>query len=92
MEIVDTMIRTDEGGSGRPVGRPLDKSGERVRRMFASIADKYDLMNHLLSFQVDRYWRRQVVQSVPPENDAQILDVCTGTGSVAIEFSNREHW
>ncbi|MCA9210627.1 MAG: class I SAM-dependent methyltransferase, partial [Planctomycetales bacterium] len=57
----------------------VDKSGERVRRMFGEIAPKYDRMNHLLSMNVDKYWRWRTVRIVRPTGDAPILDVCTGT-------------
>jgi demethylmenaquinone methyltransferase/2-methoxy-6-polyprenyl-1,4-benzoquinol methylase len=64
----------------------VDKSGERVRDMFAQIAGKYDLMNHLLSLNIDRYWRRETVRLVPPDGDDPILDVCTGTGDLAFAY------
>ncbi len=65
----------------------IDKQGERVRRMFAAIAGKYDLMNHLLSCQVDRYWRWRAVRLVPPRDATAILDVCTGTGDLALAYA-----
>ena len=40
----------------------VDKSNERVRKMFGEIAPKYDRMNHLLSMNVDRYWRWKAVR------------------------------
>ena len=40
----------------------VDKSNHRVRQMFASIAHKYDRMNHLLSLNVDKYWRWRTVR------------------------------
>ncbi len=65
----------------------VDKSSERVRRMFGSIAGRYDLLNHLLSLGIDRYWRRRTVRLVPPKPDAgPILDVCTGTGDLALAY------
>jgi len=64
----------------------IDKSEDRVREMFAEIAVKYDRMNHLLSMNVDRYWRRRTVRLVRPEGDAPVLDVCTGTGDLAFAF------
>ncbi len=54
--------------------------------MFGAIAPKYDRMNHLLSFNVDRYWRRRTVRAVQPDGTAPILDVCTGTGDLALAF------
>ena len=64
----------------------LDKSSERVRRMFGSIAGRYDLLNHLLSLGIDRSWRRRTVRLVPPQPGVPILDVCTGTGDLAIAY------
>ncbi|MFQ3591757.1 MAG: bifunctional demethylmenaquinone methyltransferase/2-methoxy-6-polyprenyl-1,4-benzoquinol methylase UbiE [Gemmataceae bacterium] len=66
----------------------LDKREERIRSMFGAIAPRYDFLNHLLSLNIDRWWRRRAVQLVPPDlNDpAPILDVCTGTGDLALEY------
>ena len=65
---------------------PVDKSGTRVRRMFGSIAPRYDLLNHLLSLNIDRYWRWQTVRRVPPVGSGPILDLCTGTGDLALAY------
>jgi demethylmenaquinone methyltransferase/2-methoxy-6-polyprenyl-1,4-benzoquinol methylase len=67
----------------------VDKSGERVKRMFASIAPRYDLMNHLLSLGIDRRWRKKTVRLLPPIGDDPILDVCTGTGDLALAYHRR---
>jgi demethylmenaquinone methyltransferase/2-methoxy-6-polyprenyl-1,4-benzoquinol methylase len=64
----------------------IDKSGERVQRMFGEIAPHYDRMNHLLSLNVDRYWRRWTVKKLQPQAGEPILDVCTGTGDLAFAF------
>jgi demethylmenaquinone methyltransferase/2-methoxy-6-polyprenyl-1,4-benzoquinol methylase len=64
----------------------LDKREVRIRRMFGSIAPCYDLLNHLLSLNIDRYWRRCTTRHVPPTDGAPILDVCTGTGDLALAY------
>ena len=64
----------------------VDKSGARVRQMFGEIAGRYDLLNHLLSMNVDKYWRWQTVRTAVPQGDAPILDLCTGTGDLALAF------
>jgi len=65
----------------------VDKSQARVRRMFGEIAPRYDFLNHLLSMNVDRYWRWRTVHIVKPQADGgPILDVCTGTGDLAIAY------
>lgn len=64
----------------------VDKSAPRVRRMFGQIAGRYDFLNHLLSLNVDRYWRWRTVRKVKPTGDAPILDLCTGTGDLALAY------
>lgn len=66
----------------------VDKSDDRVQQMFGAIAGKYDRMNHLLSMNVDKYWRRWAVGKVPPDDSGPILDVCTGTGDLALAYWN----
>lgn len=65
---------------------PVDKSRARVRRMFGQIASRYDLLNHLLSLNIDKYWRWRTVRKAPPNGTAPILDLCTGTGDLAIAY------
>jgi demethylmenaquinone methyltransferase / 2-methoxy-6-polyprenyl-1,4-benzoquinol methylase len=64
----------------------IDKSPARVREMFGQIAARYDLLNRVLSLGIDRRWRRRTVQLVPPEDEMPILDVCTGTGDLALAY------
>lgn len=64
----------------------VDKSGQRVQRMFGQIAPNYDRMNHLLSMNVDRYWRWRTVRLTRPAGQDPILDVCTGTGDLALAY------
>ena len=54
--------------------------------MFGEIAPHYDRMNHLLSLNVDRYWRWWTVKKLAPRPGEAILDVCTGTGDLALAF------
>jgi len=55
--------------------------------MFGEIAPRYDFLNHLLSCNVDRYWRWRTVRRLKPAADGgPILDVCTGTGDLAIAY------
>jgi len=67
----------------------VDKSGERVQQMFSEIAPSYDRMNHLLSMNVDHYWRWWSVRKLKPDLSGPILDCCTGTGDLAIAFSKK---
>jgi len=72
----------------RPVGALDDASAARsVRQMFDSIAPRYDLLNHLLSANVDRLWWRRTArcfQAVLARPEAAILDVCCGTGDLTL--------
>jgi demethylmenaquinone methyltransferase / 2-methoxy-6-polyprenyl-1,4-benzoquinol methylase len=58
---------------------------QKVRKIFDSIAGKYDFLNHLLSFGVDKYWRRKALKLSKVGSDSFLLDVACGTGDVAIE-------
>lgn len=63
-----------------------------VRGMFAGIAPKYDFINHLLSFNVDRHWRKALMKRLRPvldRADATVLDLCCGTGDVLIDLHSR---
>jgi demethylmenaquinone methyltransferase/2-methoxy-6-polyprenyl-1,4-benzoquinol methylase len=79
--------QTHESTDG-PVGTEdrLDKSGARVRRMFASIARRYDFLNHLLSLNIDRSWRTFTTRIAAPSAGALILDCCTGTADLALAY------
>ena len=65
------------------------KKSRQVRMMFASIAHRYDLLNHLLSFSIDRRWRRFTRKALEPHlpSSSRILDLCTGTGDLALEMA-----
>jgi len=79
--------------SSQPVtgAAPAGAADERaaaaaVRRMFSDIAPRYDLLNHLLSCNVDRLWWRRTAKTfahIISRNDARILDLCCGTGDMA---------
>jgi len=65
---------------------PVDKSDRRVRRMFASIAPRYDLLNHVLSLNIDRTWRAFTTKVVAPQPGLPVLDCCTGTADLALAY------
>lgn len=60
-----------------------------VHRMFSAIASRYDLLNTLLSFHRDKYWRTFTVSSLGLRGDETVLDVATGTGKLAQELHRR---
>jgi len=55
-----------------------------VRRMFDSVASRYDLLNHLLSLGIDWYWRAQALNLIDFKMNPRLLDLATGTGDVAV--------
>lgn len=59
---------------------------ERVRAMFSSIAPRYDLLNRVLSLGIDVRWRKRVLARAGKLAGLRILDVCCGTGDLALEF------
>jgi demethylmenaquinone methyltransferase/2-methoxy-6-polyprenyl-1,4-benzoquinol methylase len=65
-----------------------------VRGMFGRIAPRYDLLNHLLSFNLDKRWRARTVARVGDildRPDARVLDLCCGTGDVLLALEKRAH-
>ena len=63
----------------------MDPSRSNVGDMFDQIAGSYDFLNHLLSLNIDRRWRRLAVNSLRPIHPKIILDVATGTADLALE-------
>jgi demethylmenaquinone methyltransferase/2-methoxy-6-polyprenyl-1,4-benzoquinol methylase len=78
-----------------PDARPhpgRDREGQ-VRTLFSEIAPRYDLLNHLLSLNVDRRWRRIAVDGLGPFGRAEesfVLDACAGTLDLSLELARRE--
>jgi demethylmenaquinone methyltransferase / 2-methoxy-6-polyprenyl-1,4-benzoquinol methylase len=67
-------------------------SAQAVREMFTSIAPKYDLLNHVLSFNVDRMWWRRTARTfrhILTRPDARILDLCCGTGDMTFALGRQ---
>jgi demethylmenaquinone methyltransferase/2-methoxy-6-polyprenyl-1,4-benzoquinol methylase len=65
------------------------QAAQWVQRMFADIAPRYDLINHVLSFNIDRGWRRALRSRLAPiltQPDAKVLDLCCGTGDVMLDL------
>jgi demethylmenaquinone methyltransferase / 2-methoxy-6-polyprenyl-1,4-benzoquinol methylase len=74
-----------------PVGAASEAEASRwVRDMFGRIAPRYDLLNHLLSFNIDRAWRARMIRRLAPilqDPDARALDLCCGTGDVMLAMA-----
>ena len=64
--------------------KPPDKTPARIANMFDAIAPRYDLLNHVLSAGMDRGWRNRAIEALSLPEGARVLDVCTGTGDLAL--------
>lgn len=62
---------------------------EQVEQMFDNIAPTYDRLNHILSFNIDKLWRRRVVRILRKSNPDMVMDMATGTGDLAIAMAHR---
>ncbi len=84
--MIATQKQTPLRGT-RPEGtRDEQEAAARVRDMFTRIAPRYDFLNHLLSFSLDKIWRRRTAKrfaNVLRRPEARVLDVCCGTGDLA---------
>jgi demethylmenaquinone methyltransferase/2-methoxy-6-polyprenyl-1,4-benzoquinol methylase len=76
----------------RPEGATTEAdASSKVREMFTQIAPRYDLLNHLLSLQLDRLWRARAAKRLRPvlqRPDALVLDLCCGTGDLALALAH----
>jgi demethylmenaquinone methyltransferase/2-methoxy-6-polyprenyl-1,4-benzoquinol methylase len=72
-------------GAAPEGARDPDSAARAVREMFTSIAPRYDLLNHVLSFNVDRLWWRRTARTfaqILAQPDSRVLDLCCGTGDM----------
>lgn len=76
-----------------PLGVRSEQEAARwVRNMFGRVAHRYDLANHLLSFNIDRYWRTHTVrrtQEILRRREARVLDICCGTGDLVLALAKQ---
>jgi demethylmenaquinone methyltransferase/2-methoxy-6-polyprenyl-1,4-benzoquinol methylase len=82
-----TVVGADPDGA-----RDLGSAARAVREMFTSIAPRYDLLNHVLSFNIDRMWWRRTARAfrhILARPDARILDLCCGTGDMTFALRRR---
>jgi demethylmenaquinone methyltransferase/2-methoxy-6-polyprenyl-1,4-benzoquinol methylase len=82
---VPEITKTTVVGAAPQGASDQDSAARAVREMFTSIAPRYDLLNHLLSFNVDRMWWRRTARTfrhILTQPDSRILDLCCGTGDM----------
>jgi demethylmenaquinone methyltransferase / 2-methoxy-6-polyprenyl-1,4-benzoquinol methylase len=87
-------MSTLEAGKGTtPDGAATEEQAARyVRGMFARVAPRYDLLNHVLSFQIDKYWRAVTVKRVGEvlaDPKATVVDLACGTGDLTAALTRR---
>ena len=74
----------------RPYRDEGDK-GEQVEEMFDRIAPTYDTLNHRLSWNIDKGWRRRAIKCLAPYHPQTMLDIATGTGDFALLAARMLH-
>ena len=88
-----TGTKFERASGTTPHGATSEQAASQwVRGMFGRIAPRYDLLNHLLSFNLDKRWRARTVRRVSEildRPDSQVLDLCCGTGDVALALEAR---
>jgi len=70
-----------------PFYQPGEQRAVKVQELFARIAPRYDLINDLQSFGLHRYWKRRVIRLARPQIGRRALDVCCGTGDLALDLA-----
>ena len=92
-ERIDPHLTSAFGKGTLPEGAANQADASRkVREMFTRIAPRYDLLNHLLSLEMDRMWRARtarILQPILELEEAKILDLCCGTGDLALALGRR---
>lgn len=75
------------GSQITPYKDSKETKGEQVEKMFDNISGNYDFMNRLITFRMDKGWRKKVLQIIAKQEPESILDIATGTGDMAILFA-----
>lgn len=64
-----------------------ERRAQRVQELFASIAERYDFINDIQSLGLHRRWKKRLMETLNPLDGAKVLDLCCGTGDLALHFS-----
>lgn len=74
--------------------KPYEGTGDKgklVEEMFDNIAPTYDTLNHRLSWDIDKGWRKKAIRRLAPFSPKKMLDIATGTGDFAILAAQMLH-
>ncbi|MBF0166991.1 MAG: bifunctional demethylmenaquinone methyltransferase/2-methoxy-6-polyprenyl-1,4-benzoquinol methylase UbiE [Alphaproteobacteria bacterium] len=66
-----------------------DERQKRIRKLFDTVAPRYDLMNDVMSFGIHRLWKRRLVNLAAPKDGQTLIDLAGGTGDVALSMAKR---
>jgi demethylmenaquinone methyltransferase/2-methoxy-6-polyprenyl-1,4-benzoquinol methylase len=83
------MAHVTTAPAATPATPTLDKSGQTIRDMFAGVAPRYDLLNHVLSASLDYVWRRRAAAALDAPAGSPVLDLCCGTGDQSTALRKR---
>jgi len=92
LAMVDDTTKSTVVGAAPEGARDPHSAALAVREMFTSIAPRYDLLNHVLSFNIDRMWWRRTAgtfRDILARPDARVLDLCCGTGDMTFALRRR---
>src|SRR5579863_9813550 len=87
-----TLNKSTVIGAAPQGARDVESASRAVREMFTSIAPRYDLLNHVLSMNIDRLWWNRTARTfshILSRPGAKILDLCCGTGDMTFALSRR---
>jgi demethylmenaquinone methyltransferase/2-methoxy-6-polyprenyl-1,4-benzoquinol methylase len=89
---VPNLAKTNIVGAAPEGASDRQSAARAVRDMFTSIAPRYDLLNHVLSFNIDRIWWRRTARTfrqILARPDSRVLDLCCGTGDMAFALQRQ---
>src|SRR5512146_1540362 len=93
MSVQDRVVEKHVVVGAAPEGATdREQASRAVREMFTSIAPRYDLLNHVLSMNIDRLWWWRASRTfghILTRNDARVLDLCCGTGDMTFALKKR---
>jgi demethylmenaquinone methyltransferase/2-methoxy-6-polyprenyl-1,4-benzoquinol methylase len=92
MFFVMTESKPNVFGATPEGANDAQSAARAVRAMFTSIAPRYDLLNHVLSFNIDRLWWRRTARTfehILSRPEARVLDLCCGTGDMTFALRQR---